>query len=323
MIAWFQKYKPTKIEDYVFYDENHKLIVNKWIENSEIDGNLLLYGPPGVGKTALSELLISYLIKHEYDLKVIKSRSVNQIDELFGWCQTVPFKSKKKIVYIEEFDKLSSTAFTSMKDSLLEKFQENVSFICNTNFINKINSAIISRFNYKFNLNSINLKENIFNRLKFILDNENISYNEVILKNFVERNYTKGLRNLITSIQIGSISKILNLENINNIDEYEIVNLTTQIYSKLLKSNNKKEIIINPLNSEISEEYTKLLNIIYYNQELNWDNIFIELESKINFIPIKVIISEFIETLNNKKLPHVHYIAFLYKSMMSLANASF
>jgi DNA polymerase III gamma/tau subunit len=316
-ISWYMKYAPKEVDDYVFYENYHKDIVSKWLDNGFIDGNILLYGPPGVGKTALSELLIKKLITHQYDIKVIKSRSVNQIDELFGWCQTVPTKSKKKIVYIEEFDKLSSTAHTAMKDSLLEKFQDNVSFICNTNFINKIDSAVISRFNYKLRL--VGDKNNTYDRLTHILINENITYNEDILKSFVEKNYTKGLRNLITSIQIGSMSGLLNLEDINDTYENLIIEHTINIYNTIMKEskagNKQKQILLDPLNSVISEEYSKIINIIYYNYDINWDVVFMELERQIAFVPVKIIISDFIDSIENKKLPYVHYISFLYKSM--------
>ena len=319
-ISWYMKYAPQELEDYIFYKNDHKSMVEKWIEQDFIDGNILLYGPPGVGKTALSELLIKKLIKHSYDIKVIKSRSVNQIDELIGWCQTIPTKSKKKIVYIEEFDKLSSTALTSMKDSLLEKFQDNVSFICNTNFINKIDSAVVSRFNYKLNL--IGDKNNTYNRLIHILLAENITYNEDLLKSFVEKNYTKGLRNLITSIQIGSMSGILNLEDISDTYENQIIENTLNIYGSIFKEskngNKQKQILLDPTNSVIAEDYNKIINIIYYNYDINYEVIFLELERQVYFVPIKILISEFIDSIENKKLPYVHYISFLYKSMKVL-----
>lgn len=320
-LSWYMKYAPNDVGEYIFYNNTHRQMVEGWLEQGYIDGNLLLYGPPGIGKTALSEILIKNLIKHQYDIKVIKTRSVNQIDELYSWCQTVPTKSIKKIVYIEEFDKLSSVALTTMKDSLLEKFQDNVSFICNTNFINKIDSAVISRFNYKLNL--LGDKENTFSRLEHILINENITYNVDLLREFVDKNYTKGLRNLITSIQIGSMSGILNLEDITDTFENNIIEHTMAIYKIIAKGSKnggvskQRQILLDPLNSDISEHYSKIVDIIYYNYDINWDIVFLELERQVSFVPVKILISEYIDTFEHKKLPYVHYISFLYKSMKS------
>ena len=324
-ISWYMKYVPKKIEDYVFDNNDYKILVNKWITQEYIDGNLLISGLAGTGKTSLTEIIIRSVIKHEYDLKVIKSRSVNQIDELIHWCPIATVHSKKKIVYIEEFDKLSSTAQTALKDSILEKFQDNTSFICNTNFINKLDPAILSRFNYKFNL--IGHKEESYNKLVNILTAENIHFNSDVLKTFVENNYKKGLRNLITSIQMGSISGILNLEKdiTESSLEDQIVNITTAIYTKLYHLNKvdlRRAVLIDPINSAIGKEYAELIDIVQYNYDLDWDKIFIILESKISFLPIKMIISRYIETFANKKLPSIHYISFLYESMKSIMEIS-
>lgn len=311
------KYQPKNISEYVFDNDEYKTLVEKWLTQEYIDGNLLMSGPAGTGKTALTEILVKALIKHEYDLKVIKSRSVNQIDELYSWCQIQSIGSKKKIVYIEEFDKLSSTAHTTLKDSILEKFQDNVTFICNTNYINKIDPAILSRFNYKFILKGN--KEESFNRIVDILTKENIHYNERLLKDFVNINYKKGLRNLITSIQIGSVSGVLNLqETILDSLEDEIIKLTLDIYKIAFNANKielKKIILVDPINSLISKEYSSLIEIIQFNNDIDWNKVFLELEQGINFLPVKVLISKYFETFENKKLPYLHYISFLYESM--------
>lgn len=319
-LSWYMKYCPKIIDDYIFQNNEQQSIIKNWIENEYIDGNVLLYGPAGVGKTALSEILIRTLIKHEYDLKVIKSRSVNQIDELYNWSQTSPLGSKKKIIYIEEFDKLSSTALTTMKDSLLEKFQSNVTYICNTNFINKIDKAIVSRFNFRFNLTGN--KEDYLKRILFILNTENVSFKEELVKEYVYKNYNKGLRNLITSIQIGSISGILNLdESITELLEEDIIKLTIGIYSKVFNVNKietRKIVFIDPLNSIISKEYGELIEIIQYNSDIDWNYVFLEIERRISFLPIKLLISKYLEGIDHKKIPYIHYISFIYESMKSI-----
>lgn len=319
-LSWYMKYQPQDIESYIFENDKQKEIVYSWLELDYIDGNVLLYGPAGVGKTALTEILIKKFIKHNYDLKVIKSRSVNEIDLLYNWLQSEPIKSNKKIVYIEEFDKISNTAMTTMKDSLLEKFQSHATFICNTNYINKIDKAVVSRFNYKLSLSGN--KEGYLNRILYILNKENINYDESQVKEFIHQHYLKGLRNLITSIQIGSISGVLNLDSsiVNSLED-DIIKLTIDIYSKVFNCNKvetRKIIIIDPLNSVISEEYSKLIEIIQYNSDINYNYVLADLERRISFLPIKMIISNYIDSIEYKKLPYIHYVSFLYESMKSI-----
>ena len=106
-ISWFMKYAPLSFSEFIFENDIIKSYVDKWNKINYIDGNILFYGPAGVGKTVFSELLIKNFIKSSYDLKRIKSRSVNEVDELYSWCQKKPNQSIKNIVYIEEIDKLS------------------------------------------------------------------------------------------------------------------------------------------------------------------------------------------------------------------------
>ena len=317
--SWFMKYNPSSFDHYIFENEDYKILINKWLTNKFIDGNLLLYGNAGVGKTTLSELLVKNLTKTHHDLKVIKSRSVSQIDELYSWCQSSPI-GIKKIVYIEEFDKLSHVAFTTLKDSILEKFQEHVKFICNTNFINKLDPAIVSRFNYRFNLKGNPV--GITDRLKYILVEEKISFDESILSKFVSNNWFKGLRNLITTIQMSSIDGSLNLKDrVIDTLENDIIENTLNIYSKILKLNKqdiKKIILIDPLNSIICDDYRKLIDLIQYNVDINYDIVFLHLEQQVNFLPIKILIGKYIESINDKKMPHIHFLSFIYESMKSV-----
>ena len=155
-IAWFQKYKPTTIDEYVFPNEEFKSYVEKWLQYNTIDGNVLLYGPAGTGKTALTNILIHTFINDNNDLKVVKDKSTANIDKLHTWCVKEPIKSSKKIIYIEEIDRCHANAFNSLKDGLMEKYQNHVTFVATTNFINLIPHAVQSRFSYKLNLKSLN-----------------------------------------------------------------------------------------------------------------------------------------------------------------------
>ncbi len=52
-LLWVEKYRPKKIEDIVGNEEAKSLFV-EWLKNKRHTKKaVLLYGPPGVGKTAL------------------------------------------------------------------------------------------------------------------------------------------------------------------------------------------------------------------------------------------------------------------------------
>jgi len=125
---------------------------------------------------------------------------------------------------------------------------------------------------------------------------------------------------------MGSISGVLNLEDqLLDTLEDEVVKLTLDIYSKLFNINKlelRKIILIDPLNSVISKEYASLIEIIQFNPDIDWTRIFLELERNMNFVPIKIIIAKYFESIDTKKLPYIHYISFLYDSMKSIMEIS-
>jgi replication-associated recombination protein RarA len=321
-IAWFLKHQPREVDDYVFINEDQRREVTSWIENKNIPGNLILFGPAGIGKTSLAELLINKLItKQNSNLKVIKSRSVNEIDSLYTWIQKkTSAPDIKKIVYIEEFDRLSNTAMDQLKDTLLEKFQEEVIFIVCTNNINKIPYPILTRFTFKYELRSTN-KEDIFSRLKNILNTEDIKFNETELNKWVNDNYKSGLRNLINSLQINStINNTLNLQNIIN-KEDDLETRLVELYLNIIKItlnlsvSEKKNILFQPMNSKIGKDYAELIEIVQYNYNINWEEVYIDIFKKIDFLPIIKVLEKYINSLETKKLQHIHFIAFIGESI--------
>lgn len=319
-ISWFMKHKPLDLKNYVFETENQKQTVNQWFKNESIDGNILLYGPGGVGKTVLAELLIRRIIKSQYDLKRIRSRSVQEVDELFNWVQKTPVKSKKKVVYFEEFDKISGTAQTTLKDGLLESFQQYVSFVCTTNYANKLDPMLLSRFNNKFNLTGSNV-EGITTRLSQILQIEHVTFDNEKLYQFVQNNHTIGLRNLITTLQVNSLNGKIDFDSIDdevsNAEEI-IVNNTLEILKYLLETsdhNQKRLIMMQPLNSQIAKQYSEILETAQFSQDMHWETIFMMINDRVQFLPVKMLVSKYMENLETKKLPHLHYLSFLYETI--------
>lgn len=319
--AWIKKYQPPTIEGYVFNNDEHKQLVSSWIDHEKIDGNLIMYGPPGTGKTTLAEILIRKIIKTQNDLFRIKSRSVQEIDELKNWVSKAPTRSNINIVYIEEIDKLSKQAQVTLKDGLMEKFINSCVFICATNHPRKLDPALFSRFTYKFNLNSFD-KENLYNKIYEILKNEEAEFNDIDLKDFVNQSYQKGLRDILNLLQISYITnnkKIIfsDLANKTEIEE-TVITLFLTIIKTILNINDprqKKQCLNYPINSIIGQDYTNLVTLLHNNWDIDYDQIFEDLIDNTNIYPPKIILINYHERLDDKKYPHLHLISCLYETI--------
>lgn len=142
-----EKYRPTKISDYIFQNEDTKRKVTKWIAQKQIP-NVLMVSPAGQGKTTLARILISELGMQSSDVKVINGSLITGIgfvrEELEPWMRKIAF-GEFKIVHIEEADRLSKNAQDALK-MLIEESSDDTRFIFTANNIKRIIPPLISRF---------------------------------------------------------------------------------------------------------------------------------------------------------------------------------
>ena len=322
--SWFMKYAPKDINNLIFDNEENKKIIINWYNNEKIDGNVLFYGPYGLGKTVTSEILITKIIKASNDLFIAKDRNVKEIrDKITPFVKKSPVKSKQKIIYIEEMDKLHPDAFNILKTGLMEKYQGHCSFVACTNYIKKVEGAVLTRFTYKIPFTGNN-ENAIFERMKMILNNENANYIEDDLKKFVSSNIKIGIREIINQLQNSFVSNngSINFKNISQTGSIEenIIMLIAKIIAIVMKSDakNKKLCLDYPENSLINEEYKQLVVILHNNFDINYDYIFTSLYNMSNFLPIKVLCGKYADSIEFKKFQHLNLLAFYYELIKSV-----
>jgi len=103
--------RPLTADDYVGQEKlmGNDGIIRRMLENSAIS-SMILWGPPGVGKTTLALLIANVLQRKYYQLSAISS-GVKEVREVIA----AAANEKSPILFIDEIHRFSK----SQQDSLL------------------------------------------------------------------------------------------------------------------------------------------------------------------------------------------------------------
>jgi len=143
---WVEKYRPTKISEYVFRDAAQKEQVQGWLESKAIP-HLLFSGGAGTGKTTLAKVLLNELGVDGGDVLFINASSetgVSNIRERIQNFATLMPYGDFRYVLLDEADYLSPNAQGALR-GVMEQFSNSCRFILTCNFPHKIIEAVHSR----------------------------------------------------------------------------------------------------------------------------------------------------------------------------------
>ncbi len=203
--VWYEKYKPQCIEDLILPSDLKNELQNM-VNKKDLPNLGLFSSKPGTGKSSTCNAILAEL---NVESIWINGSLSSGIDVLRGQIQkfasTGSLDDELKYVVIDEADYLNSNSTQPAFRGFLDEFSSNCRFIFTGNYKDKLIEPLISRLqciDYD-NFSKEQMIKPIFERLSFILKNENIEFDQKDLIPVINTFYPS-IRNMIGALQKSS-----------------------------------------------------------------------------------------------------------------------
>jgi len=231
-----EKYRPQTIDDCILPDDTKKTF-NDFVSKGEIP-NLLLAGPPGIGKTTIAkalcnELGVDYYVINGSDegrfLDTVRNQAKN-----FASTVSLTSESKHKVIIIDEADNTGNDVQLLLRANI-ETFYNNCRFIFTCNYKNKIIEPLHSRcavidFSVK-GKEKAQLAGSFFKKLQNILDNERIKYDPKVLAELISKHFPD-FRRVLNECQRYSVSGEIDSGILASFSDVAVNDLITHLKDK-------------------------------------------------------------------------------------------
>jgi replication factor C small subunit len=231
---WTERYRPSKLEDYVG-NETLKAKIKQYIETNDIP-HLLLYGGAGTGKTTLAKLITNSI---KCDILYINASDENGIDtirvKIKNFACNIGF-NPLKVIILDEADYFTPAGQAGLRNTM-ETFSEHTRFILTCNYHERIIEPIQSRCQ-AFAIHPP-AKKDVAANLVNILKKENVQMDKDGVILLVNTHYPD-IRAIINTAQRNVVNGVLTLAR----EDVLAGDIKAKII-EMLKDSNKKQAFTN------------------------------------------------------------------------------
>lgn len=233
---WYEKYKPQKVQDVVL-PQKLKDKIQGYVNKKDIPNMLLKSDTGGTGKTALSHQVITDMKSEALWINASLERGIDVLrGKIQKFASSSSFDDNLKIVILDEIDGTSIDLQKALR-GFLDSFSSNCRFIMTCNYSEQIIPQLLNRLEI-YDFDALDKKEMLkptFEKLKTILEAENIEYNPKDVQELIKQNYPS-IRGMISDLQKFSSSGMLefNQEDLGGSSTFDDV-MKAQDYMDMLE----------------------------------------------------------------------------------------
>ena len=256
---WVEKYRPTTVDECIL-PSNLKQTFKEFVKQKTLP-NMILSGGAGVGKTTVAKAMIDEIGATSMMINGSEESGIDVLrTKIKNFASTSSLEGGRKYLILDESDYLNPQSTQPALRGFMEEFHKNCGFILTCNYENRLIPPLHSRcsvVNFKIpNQEKPKLAMDFFKRVKDILKQENISFEDKVVVELINK-YFPDWRRTLNELQRYSTSGKIDAGILVNMSEVNVNELIEGLKNKDLQS--VRKWIVNNLDND----HNRIFRTIY------------------------------------------------------------